>query len=171
MTGFAGSRCISTSGTAIAAASNHLKRSTAKSKVIVLVTDGRSNSGEIDPVTAAKAAESLGIRIYTIGVGIRGQSVIPVNTAWGKQLVPIQEDLDEPALEDIARTTGGRYYRAASTKDFDEIFSEIDKLEKNEIKGPTTHEYRDHYLGWLMLGMILLCSGYGLQMTILRTMP
>ncbi len=158
-------------GTAIATASNHLKRSSAKSKVIILVTDGRSNSGEIDPATAAKAAESLGIKIYTIGVGVRGQSVIPVNTAWGKQLVPIQEDLDEPVLEDIARTTGGRYYRAASTKEFDEIFSEIDKLEKTEIKGPTTHEYRDHYLGWQMLAMILLNSRYGLQMTLWRTVP
>src|SRR5258708_11926460 len=109
-------------GTAIATASNHLKRSTAKSKVIILATDGRNNSGEIDPDTAAKAAASLGIKIYTIGVGIRGQSVIPVETAWGKQLVPIQEDLDEPALEDIARATGGRYYRADSSQKVDEIF-------------------------------------------------
>src|SRR5258708_3159604 len=158
-------------GTAIATASNHLKRSTAKSKVIILVTDGRNNSGEIDPMTAAKAAASLGIKIYTIGVGIRGQSVIPVDTAWGKQLVPIQEDLDEPALEEIAHETGGRYYRASSAKEFNEIFSEIDKLEKTEIKGPVTHEYRDHYLGWLILAMVLLTTGYGLQMTIWRTIP
>ena len=158
-------------GTAIATASNHLKRSTAKSKVIILVTDGRNNSGEIDPLTAAKAAASLGIKIYTIGVGIRGQSKIPVDTVWGRQVVPINEDIDEPALEEIAQETGGRYYRAASTKEFDEIFGEIDKLEKTEIKGPTTHEYRDHYLGWLLLGMILLTSGYGLQMTVWRTVP
>src|SRR6185295_18326711 len=77
-------------GTALASASNHLKRSTAKSRVIILVTDGRSNAGEIDPVTAAKAAASLGIKIYAIGVGIHGQSKIPVDTVWGKQLVPIQ---------------------------------------------------------------------------------
>jgi len=158
-------------GTAIATASNHLKRSTAKSKVIILVTDGRNNSGEIDPETAAKAAASLNIKIYTIGVGIRGESKIPVETVWGKQLVPIQEDIDEPALEDIARETGGRYYRAASTKEFNEIFGEIDKLEKTEIKGPTTHEYRDQYLGWLIVGMILITSGCGLQLTIWRTIP
>jgi len=158
-------------GTAIATASNHLKLSTAKSKVIILVTDGRSNSGEVDPTTAAKAAESLGIKIYTIGVGIHGQSVIPVDTAWGKQLVPIQEDLDEPALEEIAHTTGGRYFRAASTREFDEIFKDIDSLEKTEIKGPSIHEYTDHYLGWLMLGMVLLMGGYGLQMTLWRTVP
>jgi Ca-activated chloride channel family protein len=158
-------------GTAIATAANHLKKSTAKSKIIVLVTDGRNNSGEIDPMTAAQAAAGLNIRIYTIGVGIRGNSVIPVDTAWGRQLVPIQEDLDEPALEEIARTTGGRYYRAASTKEFDEIFGEIDKLEKSDIKGPSTHEYNDHYLRWLLLGMVLLCAGYGLQMTVWRTVP
>src|SRR5262249_7072209 len=108
-------------GTAIATAYNHLKRSTAKSRVLILVTDGRNNSGEIDPLTATKAAASLGIKIYTIGVGIRGQSKIPVDTAWGRQLVPIEEDLDEPGLEDIAHETGGRYYRASSTKEFDEI--------------------------------------------------
>jgi Ca-activated chloride channel family protein len=158
-------------GTAIATAANHLKRSSAKSRVIVLVTDGRNNSGEIDPLTAAQAAAGLGIKIYAIGVGIRGNSVIPVDTAWGRQLVPIQEDLDEPALEEIARATGGRYYRASSTKEFDNIFGEIDKLEKTEIKGPTTHEYQDHYLGWLVAGMIFLCAGYGLQMTVWRTIP
>jgi Ca-activated chloride channel family protein len=158
-------------GTAIASASNHLKRSNAKSKVIILVTDGRSNSGEIDPETAANAAASLGIRIYTIGVGVHGQSMIPVDTPWGKQLVPIQEDLDEPGLELIARASGGRYYRASSTKEFDEIYKEIDSLEKTEIKGPTIHEYRDHYLGWLLLAMLLLSTGYGLEMTAWRTVP
>jgi Ca-activated chloride channel homolog len=158
-------------GTAIATASNHLKRSTAKSKVIILVTDGRNNSGEIDPLTAAKAAASLGIKIYTIGVGVRGQSMIPVDTAWGKQLVPIQEDIDEPALEDIAHETAGRYYRADSTKEFDQIYGEIDKLEKSDVKGPSTHEYRDNYLGWLMTAMVFLSLGYGLQMTLWRTVP
>jgi Ca-activated chloride channel family protein len=158
-------------GTAIATAANHLKRSTAKSKVIILVTDGRNNSGEIDPLTAAQAAAGLGIKIYAIGVGVHGQSVIPVDTAWGRQLVPIQEDIDEPALEDIARATGGRYYRAASTKEFDQIYGEIDKLEKTDVKGPSTHEYKDQYLGWLILAMTLLSAGYGLQMTLWSSLP
>jgi Ca-activated chloride channel family protein len=158
-------------GTAIAAAANHLKRSAAKSKVIILVTDGRNNSGEIDPETAAKAAAGLGIRIYTIGVGIRGQSVIPVDTMWGRQLVPIQEDLDEPALNEIAHLTGGRYYRAASSKEFDQIYGEIDQLEKSEIKGPAMREYQDRYLAWLLASMVLLTAGYGLQMTVWRTLP
>ena len=70
-----------------------------------------------------------------------------------------------------SRTAGGRYYRAASTKEFDDIYGEIDKLEKTEIKGPTTREYQDHYLGWLLAGMALLCAGFGLQMTLWRTVP
>ncbi len=158
-------------GTAIATAANHLKKSTAKSKIIILVTDGRNNSGEIDPITAAKAADGLGIRIYTIGVGIRGQSVIPVDTMWGKQLVPIQEDLDEPSLQEIASTTGGRYYRASSTKEFDEIYADIDRLEKSEVKGPASQEFSDHYLGWLLLGTTLVSIGMGLELTVWRSLP
>lgn len=158
-------------GTAIASAANHLKRSTAKTRIIILVTDGRSNAGEVDPATAAKAAESLGIKIYAIGVGIKGQSVIPVDTPWGKQLAPIQEDLDEPGLEVIARSTGGRYYRASSSKQLDEIYKEIDSLEKTEIKGPAIREYQDHYLGWLIAAMVLLCAGLGLERTVWRTLP
>lgn len=158
-------------GTAIATAANHLKRSTAKTKIIILVTDGRSNSGEIDPLTAAKAAGSVGIRIYSIGVGIRGESKIPVDTGWGKQLVPIKEDLDEPGLEELARTTGGRYFRASSTREFDEIYTEIDRLEKSDVKGAAPQEFQDRYAPWLMVAMILLCASFGLEMTLWRTIP
>jgi len=158
-------------GTAIATAANHLKKSAAKSRVIILVTDGRSNSGEVDPMTAAKAAASLGIKIYTIGVGIRGQSVIPVNTVFGRQLVPIQEDLDEPGLQAIAEATGGKYYRADSAKEFDAIYSDIDHLEKSEVHGPAPQSYEDRYLGWLVTATALLCAGLGLEMTLWRTAP
>ena len=158
-------------GTAIATAANHLKKSAAKSKVIILVTDGRNNSGEIDPVTAAKAASALGIKIYSIGVGIRGRSKIPVDTAWGKQIVPIEEDLDEPALQEIAIETGGRYFRATSTKEFDQIYSDIDHLEKSEIHGPAPQDYRDNYVGWLLAAMILISAGLAAEMTVLRTLP
>jgi len=158
-------------GTAIATAANRLKKSTAKSRVMILVTDGRSNAGEIDPLTAAKAAEGVGVRIYTIGVGIRGQSMIPVETVWGRQVVPIKEDLDEPGLEQIARATGGRYFRASSPKQFDEIFKEIDGLEKSEILGPTPQAYQDRYFPWLMLAMVFLTAGFGLQKTLWRSLP
>jgi Ca-activated chloride channel homolog len=158
-------------GTALATACNHLKRSTAKSRIIVLVTDGRSNAGEIDPITAAKAAESLGIKIYTIGVAIRGQSVIPVDTVFGKQLAPIMEDLDEPSLQAIASTTDGRYYRATSTKELEQIYGEIDKLEKTEVKGPAPVEYKDRYFPWLMAAMVLLTLGYALELVGMRSVP
>ena len=95
-------------GTAIATAANHLKHSTAKSKSIILVTDGRNNSGEIDPADRGTGRGGPGIKIYTIGVGIRGHSDDPRGYSLRENMVPIQEDLDEPALEDIAQTTGGR---------------------------------------------------------------
>jgi Ca-activated chloride channel family protein len=159
-------------GTAIATAVNHLKKSTAKSKIIVLMTDGRNNSGEIDPLTAAKAAATLGIKIYTIGVGIRGQSVIPVqHPIFGRQLVPIEEDLDEPSLNQIAQETGGHYYRATSTREFDDIYDQIDKLEKSEIAAPPPAEFEDRYRPWLLLAMALLASGFILNTTVLRTFP
>lgn len=158
-------------GTAIAAAANRLKRSTAKSRIIILLTDGRNNSGEVDPMTAAKAAAALGIKIYTIGVGIHGNSVIPVDTPYGRQLVPIAEDLDEPGLQDIAHETGGRYYRAASTKEFEQIFSEIDSLEKSDVQAPKLLEYEDRYLPWLFAALVLLTAGFGLQLTVWRTLP
>jgi Ca-activated chloride channel family protein len=158
-------------GTAIAAAAGRLKKSTAKSKIIILVTDGRSNSGEVDPLTAAKAAEAVGIKIYTIGVGIRGQSVIPVDTPWGKQLAPIQDDLDEPSLMDIAHVTGGRYYRATSPKELEQIYAEIDGLEKSEVEGPAPVEFQDRYLPWLMMAMALASLGLGLSLSVWRTVP
>jgi len=158
-------------GTAIAAAANRMKRSTAKSKIIILLTDGRSNSGEVDPLTATKAAAALDIKIYTVGVGIHGQSVIPVDTPFGRQLVPIAEDLDEPGLQEMAEITGGRYFRATSKKEFDQIFSEIDRLEKSDVETPRLLQYEDRYFSWLMVAMVLLCVGMGLQLTVWRALP
>lgn len=158
-------------GTAIASSVNHLRKSNAKSRIIVLVTDGRSNGGEVDPLTAAKAAEALGVKIYPIGVGIRGQSVIPVDTPFGKQLAPINEDLDEPTLQEIAHLTGGRYFRATSPKELEQIYAEIDSLEKSDVEGPRAVEYQDRYLPWLLAAMVLLTAGSLLPLTVWRTLP
>jgi Ca-activated chloride channel family protein len=159
-------------GTAIATACNHLKKSGAKSKVIILVTDGRNNSGEIDPLTAAKAAAALGIKIYAIGVGKRGQSIIPVQDNFGNtHMLPINEDLDEAALQDIAHSTGGDYFRATSAKEFEEIYSQIDKLEKTDIIGPSAVTFEDNYLGWLVIAMLCLSGGFLLERTVWRTFP
>jgi len=158
-------------GTGIASAANHLRRSTAKSKIIILVTDGRNNAGEVDPLTAAKAADAMGIRIYTISVGIRGQSVIPIDTPFGRQLAPIQDDLDEPSLEEIARATGGRYFRATSPKELAQIYGEIDSLEKSDIEAPRSIEYEDRYKPWLLLGIFLLSAGSLLSLSVWRSLP
>lgn len=159
-------------GNAIATAVNHLKRSTAKSKVVILVTDGRSNAGEVDPQTAAKAAAALGIKVYTIGVGIRGASVIPIqHPVFGKQMVRIEEDLDEPSLNLIAQETNARYYRATSAKELDDIYAQIDKLEKSDVDAPPPQAFKDNYRAWLFAGMLLLMLGWGLQVTLWRTFP
>jgi len=86
-------------------------------------------------------------------------------------LIPIQEDLDEPALQEIAHMTGGRYYRATSAKEMEDIYAQIDQLEKTEINGPALQEYQDHYWGWLVLAMALLTFGFGLEATVLRKFP
>jgi Ca-activated chloride channel family protein len=159
-------------GNAIATSVSRLKGSAAKSKTVVLVTDGRSNRGAVDPVTAAKAAQALGVKIYTIGVGIRGESKIPVNDPlWGKRLVPIQEDLDEPTLLEVARVTEGNYFRATSAKELEKIYAEIDQLEKTDVDAPTPAAYQDQYLGWLIWAMMLMGSGLILQRTVWRTLP
>ncbi len=159
-------------GSGIATALTHLKKSPAKSKILIVLTDGRSNGGEVDPVTAAKAAQALGVKIYTIGVGIRGESKIPVNDPlWGKRLVPIQEDLDEPTLLEVARVTEGNYFRATSTKELEKIYAEIDQLEKTDVDAPTPAAYQDRYLTWLMWAMIFMGSGLILKTTIWRTLP
>ena len=112
------------------------------------------------------------MRIYTIGVGIHGQSMIPIqDPTFGRRLVPIQEDLDEPSLKDIAHATGGRYFRATSTKEFDEIYREIDKLERSEIHGPKPQEYQDLYLPWLISAMLCLSAAVLLDATVLRKIP
>jgi Ca-activated chloride channel family protein len=159
-------------GTAIMTAANHLKKSAAKSKVIILVTDGRSNSGEVDPLTAAKAAAALGIKIYPIGVGKRGESVIPVqDPVYGRRLMRMEEDLDEPTLNRIAQETGGRYYRATSVKELAEIYGHIDRLEKTELAAPPPQQFDDRYQGWLLAAMILLSLGFGSRRTVLSTIP
>ncbi len=99
-------------GMALATSANRLRESDAKSKVIILLTDGQNNRGEIDPLTAAQAAKALGVRIYAIGVGTRGMAPYPVETVFGKRYQNVQVNIDEEMLTDIANQTGGRYYRA-----------------------------------------------------------
>jgi Ca-activated chloride channel family protein len=120
-------------GNGLATAVNRLKDSNAKSKVIILLTDGVNNRGEIAPATAADIAKTFGIRVYTIGVGSQGMAPYPVQTPYGIQYQDMPVEIDEGILQDIAKTTGGRYFRATDNNKLAQVYNEIDKLEKSKI--------------------------------------
>ena len=148
-------------GTAILNGVNRLRGSTAKSKVIVLLTDGQNNSGEVDPVTAARAAQALGIKVYTIGVGKDGDQPIEVDDpVFGKRIVAIRSDVDMPMLQQIADLTGGKCYRAQDNQALQDIYQSIDKLEKSEIKTNSYSRYRELFmtLAYIALGLLILES-------------
>ncbi len=129
-------------GTAIATATNRLRESDAESKVIILLTDGRSNAGEIDPITAARAAEAVGVRIYTIGAGTPEGGPIPIDDpVWGRRYVNVATDIDEDTLGEIASITGARYYRAKTEGMLADVYRRIGELEttKIEVKHFTTY--------------------------------
>ena len=122
-------------GMALATATNRLREAKGKSRVVILLTDGQNNAGEIDPITAAEAAHALGVRVYTIGAGTDGPARIPVDDpVFGRRYVTVDASVDEKTLKEIARLTGGRYFRATSAQALEEIYKEIDGLEKSEAE-------------------------------------
>lgn len=158
-------------GSAIAVGVNRMKDLKAKSKVIVLVTDGRSNTGQITPLKAAELAAKFGVKVYTIGVGTRGEAPFLVNTVFGKRYVYQRVDLDEETLSQIADTTGAKFYRATDTDELVKIYGEIDKLERSEAKVKEYTEYKElfHYL--LLAALALIVLEIGLGNTRLRIIP
>jgi len=160
-------------GSAIATAANRLKDSTGKSKVMILVTDGRNNMGEIDPLTASQAAGAVGIKIYSIGAGQPGGALYPVDDPlWGRQYVKMPEqELDESTLAKIAEATGGRYFRATDSESLQRIFKQIDEMEKTEIKTVKYTSYNELYGYALWPGIILLGLELLLSTAILRKIP
>ena len=159
-------------GTALAAAVNRLRPSTAKSKFIVLLTDGENNAGKITPQTAADAATALGIKVYTVGAGTRGLAPYPTQDMFGNKVYrPMQVDIDEPMLKKIAMTTNGRYFRATDTASLRDVYSEIDRSEKTAFEAPEFLDYRELYpwLAWPALALVLL--EVGLAETVLRKLP
>jgi Ca-activated chloride channel family protein len=120
-------------GMGLATAVNRIKDSQAKSKVIILLTDGVNNRGEIAPATAAGIAKTFGIRVYTIGVGTQGMAPYPVNTPFGVQYQDMPVEIDEAILKEISETTGGKYFRATDNNKLVQVYNEIDKLEKSKI--------------------------------------
>ena len=158
-------------GLAIANGVNRLKDSKAKSKVMILLTDGVNNRGEIDPITAARIAATYGIRIYTVGVGAQGEAPYPVQTQFGirRQLIPV--DLDEKGLTQVAEMTGGKYFRATDNRTLKAIYKEIDQLEKTKIEVTAYKRYSELYGRWLLVGMLAIALEVMLRMTILRRNP
>ncbi len=159
-------------GMAIANSVNRLRESEAKSKVIILLTDGVNNHGEIDPLTAANLAQALQLRIYTIGAGSKGQAFVTVDDPFfGKRRVPIQADLDEDTLQNVAELTGGAYFRATDEQSLANIYDEIEQLEKTKINVKQYTEYVELFPYLLYAGFALLCLEIIFANTRLRKVP
>ena len=158
-------------GDALAVSANRLKDLKAKSKIMVLLTDGRNNAGNILPLKSAEIAKSFGIKIYTIGVGTNEPAPFMVDTIFGKKLVYERVELDEKTLRKIAKITDARYFRATDTKKLEEIYDEINKLEKTSAKVKEYMEYKELYYWILALAIILLLIEIVLNRTVLRKVP
>jgi Ca-activated chloride channel family protein len=161
-----------TIGMAVVNCVNRLKESEAKSKVAILLTDGVNNTGRIDPATAATLAETLGIRIYAIGIGQEGEALYPItDPVFGRRLVRQKTEIDEETLRTIASRTGGRYFRATDTNALRRIFQEIGEMEKTEVTSETFTNYTDLYGWFLGPGALLLLAEAVLTCTIWRRFP
>jgi Ca-activated chloride channel family protein len=158
-------------GLGLANAVSRIKDSQAKSKVIILLTDGVNNQGEIAPVTAAEIAKTFGVRVYTIGVGTQGKAPYPFQTAFGIQYMDVDVEIDEPTLKQIAATTGGQYFRATDNASLKEIYSEIDKMEKTKISVQEYSKKQEEYKNWALLLFSLLLVEILLRNTLLRNIP
>ncbi|MCQ2350631.1 MAG: VWA domain-containing protein [Paludibacteraceae bacterium] len=158
-------------GSGLATAINRLKDSQAKSKVIILLTDGSNNRGEIAPVTAGEIAKTFGIRIYTIGVGKRGMAPYPVQTPYGVQYQDIEVDIDEPTLQQIADVTGGKYFRATDNKSLEQIYSDIDTLEKTIINVNEFSQKEEMFHWFALLAVLCIAAEVILKNTVLRSIP
>jgi len=159
-------------GSGIAAGVNRLRTTAAKSKVMILLTDGMNNTGKISPVAAAEAAKALGVKIYTIGVGVRGMAPIPVRDEAGRlHLIMDKVDVDEKTLETVASVTGGTFYRATDTDSLQKIYEQINRLEKT-AQSVQKFEHTDELYSWALIPSVaILGFGLALQHTRFRRLP
>jgi len=159
-------------GMAVATAANRLRESDAESRVVILLTDGRSNAGEIDPITAAQAAAALGIRIYTIGAGTPEGGLVPVDDPIrGRRYLRVENDIDEEMLQEIAALTGGRYFRATSEGMLATIYERIGELEKTKIEVKHFTTYKELAPRLMLMAMVLLLLELLAGATIARGLP
>jgi Ca-activated chloride channel homolog len=159
-------------GMGVVNAVNRLRESKAKSKVIILLTDGVNNRGEVDPVTASNIAAALGVKIYTIGAGSRGTAMYPVDDPLlGKRFVPMPVEIDEEVLKKIAQNTKARYFRATDTKKLSEIYNEIGELEKTKIEVKEFTQYEEYFHVFLISGLFCFLLELMLGSTLFRKLP
>lgn len=158
-------------GQALAVSVERIKDIKAKSKIIILMTDGRNNAGEIAPDKAAEIAAAFGVKVYTIGIGTNGPAPFVVDTPFGKRVVHERVDLDEGTLKAIAAITGARYFRATDTKELVKIYGEIDKFEKTEVKVKEYMEYEERFYWFLLPAMFLFLCEIVLARTLLKKLP
>jgi Ca-activated chloride channel family protein len=159
-------------GDALTTAINRLRDLKAKSKIIILATDGQNNSGKVDPLLAAQAAAALGVKVYTVGIGEQGQAPMPVQDMFGRKTHRMMAvDVDEDTLRKIADETGGKYYRADNADKFKQIYDEIDKLEKTEAVINKYTEYKELFPWLVAAGLALLLIELVLAQTAFRRLP
>ena len=158
-------------GDGLGTAINRLRRSEAKSKVIILLTDGVNNTGSLDPLSAAEIAKDLGIRIYTIGCGTMGMAPYPMKTPFGIQYVNVPVEIDEQLLQEVAKIGDGRYFRATDNRKLEQIYKEIDKMEKSRIDVVTYRRSQAHFQPFVLAGLILLLLEMVSRLTIYRKLP
>jgi len=158
-------------GLAIANAANRLKDSVAKSKIIILLTDGVNNVDDLSPVDAARAAAAMGIKIYTIGAGKPGLVDMPQDTPFGTRYVQIKSEIDEQTLKEISSITGGQFYRAKDEATLNQIYDQISKLEKTKIELYRFYRYKELFVKFLAVGLIILLVEFLLSRTMLGGIP
>ena len=158
-------------GMGLSTAIARIKDSEAKSKVIILLTDGENNTGSITPETAAEMAKAFGIRVYTIGVGTKGTAPFPVQTAFGLRYQQVPVNIDEDLLRKIAGDTGGEYFRATDNEALKAVYARIDELEKTKIEKQEYSKKSEEYWRFAVLALMLLLAEVLLRNTVLRTIP
>lgn len=158
-------------GDGMATAVNRLKESKAKSKVIILLTDGINNMGSIDPQSAAEIAELYGIRIYTIGIGTMGTALFPVRTQFGMQYQRMEVQIDEERLQKISALTNGKYFRATNKQKLEQVYKEIDRLEKSKIDVTEFSRKKEEFLPFVILALVLLTLEFIVRFAVLKLVP
>lgn len=158
-------------GLGLATAVNALRSSQNKSKVIILLTDGSNNAGDITPSMAAEMAQRYGIRIYTVAAGTNGVAKFPVQTAFGTEYIEADVEIDETTLRHVAQQTGGHYYRATDETKLSEIYKEIDSLEKSRLTTRSVSAYEERYMFFALIAIVLLGIAFLLRTTLLRANP